>query len=55
MNRKALWAVCGVILLPLVSYLIVKYFSDEAVIMPRRYYFDTVKTTIKSRTAIADA
>jgi protein SCO1/2 len=54
MNRKALWAVCGVILLPLVSYLLVKYFSDEAVIMPRRFYFDTVKTSIKDGKAVQD-
>jgi protein SCO1/2 len=54
MNRKALWAVCGVILLPLVSYLLVKYYSDEAVIMPRRFYFDTVKTSIKDGKAVQD-
>lgn len=30
------------VLLPLVSYLLVKYYSDGAVIMPQRFYVDTV-------------
>ena len=47
MNSKALLAVCLVILLPLVSYLMVKYYSADAVIMPPRFYVDTVITAIK--------
>ncbi len=42
MNKKALLAVALGVLLPLVSYLIVKHYSEGAVIMPRRYYADSV-------------
>lgn len=42
MNRKALLAVALGVLLPLVSYWIVKYYSEDAVIMPRRFYADSV-------------
>lgn len=46
MNKKALLALCIAILLPLVSYFLVKYYSDDAVIMPARYYADSVVTKI---------
>lgn len=42
MSKKALLSLCLVALLPIVSYLIVKTASDDAVIMPRRYFADSV-------------
>ena len=42
MSTKALSALALVVLLPLVSYLLVKGFGDNAVKMPPRYFADTV-------------
>lgn len=42
MSRKAVFALCIVVALPVLSYLIVKELSDDAVVMPRRYFADTV-------------
>lgn len=42
MNKRALLALCLVVGLPLVSYLLVKHYSDNAVIMPPRYYADSI-------------
>lgn len=44
MNKTAILALCLAILLPLTSYLIVKHYSDTAIEMPRRYYYDSVVT-----------
>jgi protein SCO1/2 len=46
MNRKALLALSIAIVLPLASYLLVKHYSDDAVIMPSRYYADSVITKV---------
>lgn len=46
MNKKALLGLCLAVLLPLVSYLLVRSYSEEAVDMPRRYYVDTVITKV---------
>ncbi len=46
MNKKAFLALCIAILLPVVSYLLVKHYSEDAVIMPSRYYVDSVTTKI---------
>lgn len=45
-SPKALLALCVAILLPLVSYIILKHYSDNAVAMPRRYYEDSVVTKL---------
>lgn len=42
MSKKALLSLCIVALLPVVSYLIVKTASDDAVIMPGHYFADSV-------------
>jgi protein SCO1/2 len=47
-NKKALYAVMLAILLPLVSYFIVKNKSEHALIMPRHYLPDTVVTVTKN-------
>lgn len=54
MNKTALWALCLAILLPVVSYLVVKHYSDKAVAMPRRYYFDSVQTKVVKGKEITD-
>lgn len=46
MNKKALLALCIAIALPVISYLLVKHFGDEAVVMPRRFYEDSIITKI---------
>jgi protein SCO1/2 len=46
MNRKALMGLVIAFLIPLLCYLVLKYASDRAVDMPRRYLLDTVVTSI---------
>jgi protein SCO1/2 len=46
-SRKALLALCVVILIPLVFFTITDYESRGAVVMPRRYYYDTVTQQMK--------
>ncbi len=46
MSKTALWALCLAILLPIVSYVLVKHYSDNAVIMPPHYYADSIITKI---------
>lgn len=41
---KKILAILVVLILPIGSYLIVSRYSREAVVMPKRYFFDTVKT-----------
>jgi protein SCO1/2 len=51
MNKKALLALSIAILIPLTSYLVVKWVSDDAYNMPRRFYFDSVITkTVDGKT-----
>ncbi len=42
MNKNAILALMLAALIPLVSYLLVKYYGSEAVQMPRRYFYDNV-------------
>jgi protein SCO1 len=53
-SKKALIAVMIAIILPLVSYLIVKQASDRAIGMPGRYYYDSVISVIKDGKAHTD-
>lgn len=46
MTKKALLALGIAIVLPVVSYLLVKHYSDEAVVMPRRFFEDSIITKI---------
>lgn len=46
MSKKALLALSMAILLPLISYLLVKHYGDEAVVMPRRFYEDSIITKV---------
>ena len=47
MNKKALLAVALLILVPVTCYWLVKYYSEEAVQMPRRFYSDSINTFVK--------
>jgi protein SCO1/2 len=46
-SKKALLALGIAIVLPLISYLLVKHYGDEAVVMPRRFYDDSIITKVK--------
>ena len=48
MNRRAILGLMLAIILPMTGYLLVKYYSDANVHMPRRYFFDSVATTEKN-------
>jgi protein SCO1 len=48
MNKRAVLGLMLAILLPMTGYLMVKYYSEAAVHMPRRYFFDSVITTEKN-------
>ena len=51
MNKKAAFALVLAIIIPVVCYYIVKWTSDDAINMPRRYYMDSVITkTIDGKT-----
>ncbi len=46
MKKKTFLALGIALLLPLISYLIVKNMSEEVTIMPPRYFYDTVVTNV---------
>ena len=54
MNKKATLALLLAIMLPMTGYWLVKYFSKDAVHMPRRYFFDDVAETSKNGKYITD-
>jgi protein SCO1/2 len=54
MNKKALLSLAIALLLPVLCYLALKYASDSAVDMPRRYLMDTVITRINNGKEITD-
>ena len=44
MNKKAILGIMLAIVMPLTGYWLVKYYSEAAVQMPRRYFYDSVAT-----------
>jgi protein SCO1 len=48
MNKKTILALTLAVLLPATGYLLVKYYSETAVQMPRRYFYDSVSTIEKN-------
>lgn len=54
MNKKAVLALCIAILLPVISYLLVKHYGDNAVVMPRHYFEDSIITSIKDGRETSD-
>jgi protein SCO1 len=53
-SKKALTAVLLAIMVPLISYLIVKRASDHTIGMPGRYYYDSVVSVIRDGKTIDD-
>lgn len=54
MNRKAVLAVVMAIMVPVICYLAVKYASERAVVMPRKYYVDDIIDSVKDGKKISD-
>ena len=51
MSKKAILALCIAVLIPVLCYYAVKWTSEENVILPRRFYVDTVITkTVNGKT-----
>jgi protein SCO1 len=48
MNKKALYGILLAMLLPLAGYVILKKSSERGVVMPRKYYADSIIVTQKS-------
>lgn len=55
MNKKSLMGLAVAVLLPVFCYLVLKYASDQAVDMPRKYLLDTVVTRINNGKTITDS
>ncbi len=54
MSKKALLALCLAIMLPVLSYIIVREFSEDAVNMPRRYFYDSVINKVENGKSVTD-
>ena len=54
MNKKAILGILLAIVLPYTGYYMVKYYSEAAVQMPRRYFYDSVAITEKNGKIITD-
>jgi protein SCO1/2 len=54
LNKNAIIALLAVTLIPLTGYFIVKYYSKDAVHMPRRYFYDDVVSVEKGGKTITD-
>lgn len=54
MNKRAILGLLLAMLLPAIGYLLVKHYSEEAVQMPRRYFFDSVSTVEKNGKLVTD-
>ena len=54
MSKKALTAILLAVMLPVISYLLVKRASEQAIGMPGRFYYDSVVSTIRDGKTIDD-
>jgi len=54
MNKKAILGLMLAILLPLTGYYMVKYYSEKAVHLPRRYFYDSVIVKEKNGKEMTD-
>lgn len=54
MNKKSLIGLAVAVLLPVCCYLILKYESDSAVVMPRKYLMDTVISKVENGKMASD-
>jgi protein SCO1/2 len=54
MNKKAILALMLAIIMPVTGYLMVKYYSERDVQMPRRYFYDSVAVSDDNGKTIDD-
>jgi protein SCO1/2 len=54
MNKKALMGLSVAVLLPVFCYLVLKYASERAVDMPRKYFYDTVVSRVDKGRMVSD-
>jgi protein SCO1/2 len=54
MSRKAIMALCIAVLIPVLCYYAVKWTSEKNVILPRKFYFDTVITKTENGKSSTD-
>ena len=54
MNKKSILALLLAIMLPMTGYWLVKYYSKDAVHMPRRFFFDDVTSGNKNGKIVTD-
>jgi protein SCO1 len=54
MNKNAVLALSLGIVVPVLCYLVVNYYSHDAVVMPRRYYADSIKSKIQDGKEVTD-
>lgn len=55
MNKKALWGLAVAVLLPVLCYVALRYATNSAVDMPRKYLLDTVVTRVDNGKMISDS
>ena len=48
MNKRALLGLAVAMLLPAIGYLMVKYYSQDTVVLPGRYFYDSIQVTQKN-------
>ena len=54
MNKRAIMGLLLAIALPVIGYELVKYYSEAAVQMPRRYFYDSITTVEKRGEIVPD-
>lgn len=54
MNKKSIFGLLIALGVPVICYLILKSATDQAVNMPRKYFFDTVLTSVKDGKVVND-
>ncbi len=54
MNTKAVLGILLAVAVPVTGYLLVKYTSERAVVMPKRYYMDDVLEEVKDGKRVSD-
>ncbi len=54
MNKRAIMGLLLAIALPVIGYELVKYYSEAAVQMPRRYFYDSITTVEKRGKIVPD-
>lgn len=54
MNKTALYALIVAVVVPVVSYFVVKHYSESATMMPRHYLVDSIRYSTKNGKKVAD-